>query len=155
MASRERASVKARGRFLLRVLLPLALMGLIFVASSRQLPAAGTGQLDKVLHAVVFGALAGAWVYALAPTAMGRGRGIALATLVSILWGVIDELHQSFVPGRVASVADAVADLVGASALGVVVFWLGGASTRDEAAARPAAASTPEGDRGGERCAPQ
>ena len=32
---------------------------------------------------------------------------------VGVLYGVLDEWHQSFVPGRVVSVADWVADIIG------------------------------------------
>lgn len=47
-----------------------------------------------------------------------RSRG---AWLVASLYGIVDELHQSFVPGRVCSVADWVSDALGA-ALAVVVL---------------------------------
>ena len=41
------------------------------------------------------------------------------AFAVAVLYGVTDELHQTFVPGRVASEADLVVDAMGAL-LGVV-----------------------------------
>lgn len=34
---------------------------------------------------------------------------------ISVLYGVADEIHQSFIPGRVTSGSDILADLVGAS----------------------------------------
>jgi VanZ family protein len=37
-----------------------------------------------------------------------------LSVLLSSLYGVTDELHQAFVPGRVASIGDLVADSIGA-----------------------------------------
>ena len=65
---------------------------------------------DKVLHAVVFGALAALlWVLA-----GGRATLAVFAAVVGI--GVLDELHQFFVPGREADLADLLADAAGAAA---------------------------------------
>ncbi len=41
-------------------------------------------------------------------------RQIALATLIASLYGISDELHQSFVPGRNPDVLDWLADTTGA-----------------------------------------
>ena len=43
-------------------------------------------------------------------------RVAALAVIISVLYGVTDEWHQSFVPGRTADVWDLVKDLAGAVA---------------------------------------
>ena len=50
-----------------------------------------------------------------------------LSILFSSLYGVSDEIHQSFVPYRSADIMDVLADILG-SALGVGVFslWLKG-----------------------------
>ena len=46
------------------------------------------------------------------------------AALISGLYGVTDELHQGFVPGRATEALDMVADAVGASgAAGVIWAW--------------------------------
>jgi VanZ family protein len=67
---------------------------------------------DKVVHAALYAVLG-----ALLRVALGRsGPAIALAAA----YGVTDELHQAFVPGRDADVLDALADLAGA-ALGAAV----------------------------------
>jgi VanZ family protein len=50
---------------------------------------------------------------------------IALATM----YGVSDEFHQSFVPGRSPDRFDVVADCVGAT-IGVALGWLAGAVHR-------------------------
>ncbi len=43
-------------------------------------------------------------------------RTLPLAVLIAFGWGVLDEIHQAFVPGRSAEVLDLVADVLGASA---------------------------------------
>jgi VanZ family protein len=44
-----------------------------------------------------------------------------LAVAGTLLYGILDEVHQSHVPNRVASVSDVLADAVGAVL--VVVIW--------------------------------
>ena len=62
---------------------------------------------DKVVHAALYAVLGG-----LLRIALGRsGPAIALAAA----YGVTDEVHQAFVPGRDADVFDWLADAVGAA----------------------------------------
>ncbi len=95
----------------LRVIPPLALMGVIFLLSSAELSIRLPGSSDKVLHALVFGLLAALWVVALG---FGTLR-IGLAFLFAASWGILDEVHQAFVPGRNASWGDLLADAAGAA----------------------------------------
>jgi|SRR3989344_5282507 len=47
---------------------------------------------------------------------LARGKNISLiflAIIFSILYGISDEIHQSFVPGRVSSISDVFLDSVG------------------------------------------
>ena len=48
-------------------------------------------------------------------------RGLA-AVVVAVVYGISDEWHQHFVPGRTSDVLDLLADAVGAS-LSVVLLW--------------------------------
>lgn len=91
---------------------------------------------DKLLHACAYAVLAAlacldAWR---APTTQRHARFVTAFLLASV-YGIIDEVHQSSVPGRDASVGDALADALGA-ALGV---WL----TKRAREARPT--TTPDG----------
>lgn len=76
-------------------------------------------------HIVAYGGLATAWWYALgdadrlARTDAMRPVG-TLAVALALAYGLVDELHQSFTAGRVASVGDLLSDLSGA-ALAVAV----------------------------------
>lgn len=105
-----------------RCLLPLGLMALIFWLSSQPLPVALPNQGDKVVHGLVFGLLAGLWVWALPAVWAGTWIPVVLGALVAAFWGVLDEIHQYFVPGRTATPGDALADGLGA-VLGAVVGW--------------------------------
>ena len=49
--------------------------------------------------------------------------GLAVAAVgLTVLYGLSDEIHQRFVPGRVADVRDLMADTIGAL-VGVVLVW--------------------------------
>jgi VanZ family protein len=81
---------------------------------------------DKVIHAGVFGLLGFLVRRALAASALPPARAWLLAWVLSVGWGILDELHQSFIPNRVCDVNDALADAAGA-ALGA---WLAGGGLR-------------------------
>ena len=100
----------------------VAYAGLIFYLSSlsrpdEQLPSFLMKDVsDKILHAVEYGILA-----ALCFRAFRRAAGVGLssyAVFLSIItasfYGFTDEVHQSFVPLREASLFDWMADTVGA-----------------------------------------
>jgi hypothetical protein len=100
-------------------------MALIFAASS--IPDVKTipgGVSDKTAHFWVYGILGLVLFRALAGgTRSGLTFGRALLTIVlACIYGVSDEFHQSFVPGRTADVFDALADTVGATAIVVAML---------------------------------
>lgn len=107
-------------------------MAAISGASSQQSwPEALTGSPDWVLHGSAFGLLAASVWFgcggALWPP-RGRPRWALAAFLVAVLYGALDEWHQSFIPGRHASVLDWIADGVGAAivAIGLAVAAFAG-----------------------------
>ncbi len=53
----------------------------------------------------------------------GRDRAIALALLAASIYGITDELHQTFVPMRTPDVADWGVDTLGAFLGAVAVAW--------------------------------
>ncbi|NUN16681.1 MAG: VanZ family protein [Myxococcales bacterium] len=78
---------------------------------------------DKVVHAVVYGGfcwlLSSAWGGGWCPKGQTfrfhtYRRSFGLPVLWVSFYGITDEIHQAFVPGRTADVWDWVADTVGA-----------------------------------------
>lgn len=106
------------------ILAPLAYLAAIFVQSSFELPPqpeALPDNIDKVLHLLEYGILG---------FLLQRGIVVGLRrpqlswwipALAGAFFGLTDEFHQLFVPGRSAGWGDVVADVLG-SVLGA---WLG------------------------------
>ena len=70
---------------------------------------------DKGVHFLEYGALSFFSMHAIAITwSAGAIPTVAAATVITTGLGVLDELHQSFVPGRSSDVLDLVADVIGA-----------------------------------------
>ncbi|HEX5473181.1 MAG TPA: VanZ family protein [Vicinamibacterales bacterium] len=93
-------------------------MAIIFMASSiPNLSALPGGMSDKTGHGIGY-AILGALV--LRALARGRWRGVTwravlLTILIATVYGITDEFHQAFVPGRTPDVHDVVADATGAA----------------------------------------
>jgi VanZ family protein len=79
---------------------------------------------DKVFHLIEFGGLGFALVLNrdVFGNLRGRQRSFRMG-LSGILWAVLDEYHQSFVPGRDCSIQDMMADVAGLF-LGIWLFSL-------------------------------
>lgn len=101
----------------LSMFLALAWMALLFLLSHQ--PALPTPQLfahqDKLFHAVAYGVL-GALLLAAqrAPASGYRRQQVLLGTAIASLYGISDEFHQYFIPGRQTDVLDWLADTLGA-----------------------------------------
>jgi VanZ family protein len=110
----------------LRLLPPLAVMVLIFLLSHQSgddLPPLFPF-FDKIAHFFIYGLLAATAIGACPPEMRQRRPGaVVLCTvLCCLVYGISDEFHQSFIPGRSPSLADVVADTFGA--LSVALAWL-------------------------------
>ena len=79
---------------------------------------------DKLAHLVVYAALCATLIYAFPPHCRFSARKMvaAMSLLLCLLYGISDEFHQSFIPGRYPSFADIVADVSGAAL--TCMFWL-------------------------------
>ena len=110
---------------------PVLWMGLIFILSAQPtLPHHPDTLLDSILkkasHVMEYGLLA-----FLLWRALSRGQGtlswsaLVTAFVVSVLYAVSDEYHQTFVPGRNGTPVDVGIDAVGALVALLVVGSLG------------------------------
>ncbi len=107
----------------------MLMMALIFCLSSlpgRSLPEPAWDNLDKLVHALVYGVLAAAFLHGLGRRQSSRKPPATalLAVCLTLLYGASDELHQFFVPGRSTSLADLAADGVGAMLAAVAWYVL-------------------------------
>jgi VanZ family protein len=100
-------------------------MGLIFLLSAQPDLGTGLGVADliarKFVHAGVYAALTLLWWWALTgggPTASRRAS--VIAALISFLYAISDEYHQTFTEGRSGTARDVAIDTVGI----VFACWL-------------------------------
>ena len=102
-----------------------AYMAAIFVLSSMSsVPDLPGGLSDKTAHTLVYSGLG-----ALVVRALARGRWsavrpvvLAAAVLAATLYGVTDEFHQRYVPGRESDLRDVAADAIGAGAAAAALW---------------------------------
>jgi VanZ family protein len=131
MSSRIVTKVKSgRGRRLLAWLAVLAWAGLIFFVSAQPKETfqrlGFTGQALSVGgHLIVYFVLMILLVLAQrASTKLSNKQVYLVAFLIVAIYGLSDEYHQSFVPGRTPTLVDWIVDLVGAGlALLVLLRW--------------------------------
>ena len=70
---------------------------------------------DKLFHMAAYGLLGVFILGIMRPNPTGYSYNqAALATLIATVYGITDEWHQSYVPGRTSDPLDVVADFVGA-----------------------------------------
>jgi VanZ family protein len=99
----------------------LAWMALIFALSSVSEPGVPSGWTMPG-HAALYAVLG-----ALAAEALRADRDatrvLALAVLLSSLYGMSDEIHQAFVPGRMPELVDWAVDTLGATVGAGALLW--------------------------------
>jgi VanZ family protein len=106
-------------RILLKLPVFMVAAGIWFLSSQSALPRIkgifGFDKLQHLLAYTVLAAAAGLWV---SPDRWKKqgARFLFLIAGIAALYGLSDEIHQSFVPGRDASVWDWIADTLGAFA---------------------------------------
>ncbi len=110
---------------------PLLYMALIFAVSSMKQPPLPMPKfewltIDKLYHFIEYAILGilltRAFVKA-KPSVVPSKLIWLIAAALSILYGASDEWHQTFVPGRCATLADWIADVLGSIA-GVLAVYL-------------------------------
>ena len=101
-------------------------MGTIFILSAQPgdtLHLPPLPGIDKVAHAVVYGALAATTIFAFNVRYKEEKSLMVMAATIffCFCYGISDEFHQLFVPGRSTSGLDVLADVCGA--LLTCLFW--------------------------------
>jgi VanZ family protein len=101
---------------------------LIFISSSlpaHVFPAMAIFRYDKLVHVLLFGFLA-LFVYRALNLSYQDNRFSWLRAIVTIvlvtLYGLGDEVHQKYVPGRTSELADAIADVTGAGLAMLLIY---------------------------------
>ncbi len=110
----------------------VAYCGLIFYLSSQEIPVEVNlfPMQDKAIHLIEYGVLSVLLFYSLSQSMPGYNmKTIAvLAIVFSGLYGISDETHQYFVPGRESSIGDVTADFIGAvifQSINILKFKIG------------------------------
>ena len=107
----------------IRIVPMILVMGTIFFLSHQpgtDLPLPYFPGLDKLVHATAYACLAAATLYALPDRLLSTTKPLYPAIIVvffCMVYGMSDEYHQSFIPGREPSFGDLLADTVGAALL--------------------------------------
>lgn len=111
---------------------PLFLMLIIFIASTIPMDN-GPNSIDfltslnptfqNLLHIPLYGVLAFLWARAFQKNNFSFKTMVLMTLFLVISYGCLDELYQTFVPGRYGGLSDIYLDILGAF-LGVFVFYL-------------------------------
>ena len=109
---------------------PLILMGLIFISSSIPMDKNADvpefiisldPTLQNLLHIPVFGLLAFLWLKSFTKHSILTSTKVIITLIVTILFGCLEEFHQTFVSGRYGSLVDILLNLVGIF-MGILFF---------------------------------
>ncbi|MFH1113976.1 MAG: VanZ family protein [Pseudomonadota bacterium] len=99
--------------------------GIFLLSGLPHIPDAVSWMPDKIGHFIVYAGLGFLVAQEIRLRGLQSSRWIwAGSALFCLLYGISDELHQSFVPGRTAQIGDVAADTAGGLTAGVMyVLW--------------------------------
>jgi VanZ family protein len=117
-------------------------MTLIFALSSVSgLRISDDAEVDRpfrvLAHLATFAVLAALVLFALVGRRRPHAIDVAIAYAITLAYGLTDEIHQAFVPGRTGRLDDVVTDAIGA-ALGLTLGYLALRAWARGASSRPA-----------------
>ena len=83
-----------------------------------------TPQWQNLLHIPIYAGLTLSWIWALGIYPLRRHKLLLLAFVLTALSGLLDEIHQAYVPGRHASFTDMLLNTSGAILAIAFDWWL-------------------------------
>jgi VanZ family protein len=115
------------GQTLIRIVPAILVGGVIFFLSHQPGDLLGPYPFrwaDKLAHLAVYAILCVTLIYAFPRhyRCSSRKTVAAVSVIFCLVYGISDEFHQSFIPGRYPSIADIGADVVGAML--ACMLWL-------------------------------
>lgn len=127
MSAAARGTRTARGSFLWLWVPALVYMAGIFFVSAMSDPPMPSDVPDVSLHGLAYFGLSALLIRAFAGGAWSgvTRRALLLGFLVAVVYGVTDEWHQLYVPGRHADLRDLRADAIGAGIAAMAVWAWG------------------------------
>jgi len=78
-------------------------------------------KVQDLLHIPLFAALALLWIRAFSHNDFDRRKAVFYSLIITVLYSFFDEFHQSFTPGRYASLYDVLSNIIG-SAAGTFIY---------------------------------
>ena len=105
---------------------------------------AGEKTVYKSAHILTYAFLAWLWWRALSPQRKATWPLLGAAFGLATLYGISDEIHQLYVPGRHGRFADVLFDASGALAMVLLLRWFAWLRTFPENLFVPSGLSTPE-----------
>lgn len=118
-------TARSRG---VRIFAVVLAMAAVWWSSSQEGQLLGSGGVASFVHnsghIVAFGAIAGLVLCALAEPTQWVPLHAWIAIAVAGCYGMVDELHQSYVPGRSCTVSDGISDVVGAMLMMAILFGI-------------------------------
>lgn len=75
-----------------------------------------------MLHIPAYGLLALLWIFTVRDYGVTKYRSMYVAFLVASLYGVLTELHQAWIPGRLPSASDVMFNVIG-SLIFIWFYW--------------------------------
>ena len=122
-----------KGRLATRLLIAAVVYGAIIFAVS-QVPGSELAKLnvdvwDKAAHAaeyLLLGAVIMGWLVTRRSSSARTApwREVAITVGIVLVYGALDEVHQSFVPGRQPAITDVAADVIGGTVGAMAVLVL-------------------------------
>lgn len=129
-----RGAIPLRARRAVAAVASVLWMAVIFRLSA--LPGSAVpGRFGSLGHFAVYAVLGAVLLLAIDP-ALASWRAAATAVALASVYGITDEFHQRFVPGRMSDPVDWVVDTAGAAVAVAVLLWLA-KRRRDAGAAAP------------------